>query len=113
MKIDTFIQLIKDLRQNQINDDTDPNNTTIQMFTSPYDEKTYDDAVRVLISSTCVWGDGKTYTAYDSNNQPYQAPSCGWYWGSGGQWGTGIVTRWNVYQNNIWSDLSNNTWSSL
>jgi hypothetical protein len=87
LKIDVFTQLIKDLRQNAITDDTDPNNTILQEYTSPFDTISVDDSVRALKSITRVWGDGTTYTAYDSNNQPYQAPSCGWLWGSGGRWG--------------------------
>lgn len=86
MKMDTFVQLIKNLRQNSI-DDTDPNNTILQEYTSPYDTLKLDDSIRFFTSQTRVWSDGRTYTAYDSNNQPWQAPSCGWVWGSGGKWG--------------------------
>lgn len=85
MKIDTFVQLIKNLSTNAI-DDTDPSNTILQQYTTPFDTLKVDDSIRVLKSSSYVWGDGTTYTAYDSNNQPYQAPSCGWLWNAGGKW---------------------------
>lgn len=86
MQLDSFIQLINQLRVNSINDDdTDPNNILIQKYTGPYDQVYLSDAVRTQRSdvSSLVWGNGSTYTAYDSNGNPYQAPSCGWLWGSG------------------------------
>lgn len=88
MKLDSFIQLIKQLRINSMDDDTDPNNILIQKYINPYDQMYISDAVRVLITnpSSIVWGNGSTYTAYDSNNNPYQAPSCGWLWGSVARW---------------------------
>lgn len=88
MKLDTFIQLIKDLRTSAVADDTDPNNIVLQVYTSPYDILTMTDTVRVSKSTpaSLVWGDGTTYTAYDSNGSAYQAPSCGWVWGSGGRY---------------------------
>jgi hypothetical protein len=88
MKLDTFVQLIKDLRQGAISDDTDPNNVVLQVYTSPYDTLTMADSIRINQSgySSIVWGDGRTYIAYDSNGNPFEAPSCGWRWNSGGRY---------------------------
>lgn len=89
MKMDTFVQLIKDLRTGQQQDDTDPSNTVLQVYTSPYDTISITDSVRFLNpkANSFVWGSGETYTAYDSVGNSWQAPSCGWLWGSGGRWG--------------------------
>lgn len=89
MKMDTFVQLIKDLRTGQQQDDTDPSNTVLQVYTSPYDTISITDSARSLNSkiSSFVWGSGLTYTANDTNGDSWQAPSCGWLWGSGGIWG--------------------------
>jgi hypothetical protein len=88
VKLDTFVQLIKDLRRNQELDDTDPNNTILQVFSTPYDQVSVSESIKFTNKSpgSFVWGNGSTYTSYDSNNNPYQAPSCGWYWGSGGRY---------------------------
>lgn len=88
MKIDTFIQLINNLQKGQLTDDEDPNNTVIQMYTSPYDEVGNDESIRIIksVPSSCVWGDGKTYSAVDMQGNAWNAPSCGWMWGSGGRW---------------------------
>lgn len=85
MQLDSFIKLVQQLRIDSIDDDTDPANIVIEKYTNPYDQMTLKDAVRTLQSnpSSLVWGNGATYTAYDSNGDPYQAPSCGWLWGSG------------------------------
>jgi hypothetical protein len=84
--IDTFVRLIQDLRQGQLVDDTDPNNTVLNAYSSPFDQVSQSESVRSLTSQTRVWGDGKTYTAYDSSGNPFAAPSCGWLWGAGGRW---------------------------
>lgn len=87
MKFDTFIQLIKDLRTGQQLDDADPNNTLLQTNTTPYDIISFSDGIRSFQSGVnLVWGNGSTYTAYDSNNQAWGAPSCNWLWGAGGRW---------------------------
>lgn len=88
MKIDAFVQLIKNLSTNSI-DDVDPNNTVLQEYTTPFDTMSFDDSVRVMKSGIFVWGDGSTYSALDSNLQSFQAPSCGWLWGAGGRWTDG------------------------
>lgn len=88
MKFDTLVTLIKDLRTNAITDDIDPANILIPLYASPYDQMSNDESVRVFNNTTTrVWGDGTTYTAYDQAGNPYQAPSCGWVWGAGGRWG--------------------------
>ena len=91
MKIDTFVQLIKDLRTNSINDDdTDPNNILLQTYQSPYDNVYFSESVRYFKLTNGVvrvWGDGTTYTLYDSNGDPWQMASCNWLWGAGGRWG--------------------------
>ncbi|MGM2624258.1 hypothetical protein ACS2QL_06190 [Bacillus cereus group sp. Bce038] len=88
MKIDSFIQLIADIRQNQLSDDTDPANIVLETYTSPFDEvSVVGESVRVLVSQNQVWGNGETYTAKDHSNVPYQAPSCGWLWGASAKWG--------------------------
>jgi hypothetical protein len=87
MKIDSFIQMVNNIRKGQLTNDTDPQNTTIQMYTSPYDTLTQTESVRFWNPSpTCVWGDGKTYTAYDAQGAKWSAPSCGWLYGAGGRW---------------------------
>lgn len=88
MKIDTFISLVNNIRKGQLTDDTDPNNTVINMYTSPYDTMSNDESVKVLTSklSSLVWGDGRTYTATDAEGNTFNAPSCGWLWGSGGKY---------------------------
>jgi hypothetical protein len=88
MKIDTFISLINNIRQGQLEDDTDPSNTVIQQYTSPYDTMTVAESVMTMKSSTSslVWGDGTTYIATDAQGNKWNAPSCGWLWGSGGRW---------------------------
>lgn len=88
MKIDAFIQLMSNIRKGQLTDDTDPNNTVIQQYTSPYDTMTVSEALEISVkkSLSFVWGDGTTYTATDTAGNPYQAPSCGWEWSSGGRY---------------------------
>lgn len=88
MKIDTFIQLINNIRQGQLQDDTDPNNTVINQYSSPYDTVYGSESVRSLKAgiNSRVWGDGTTYTATDAEGNTWSAPSCGWLWGSGGRW---------------------------
>lgn len=88
MKIDTFIQLVNDLRKGQLEDDTDPSNTVIQMYTNPYDILSNEESVRILATKTSsiVWGDGRTYVANDIEGNKWNAPSCGWLWGSSGRW---------------------------
>lgn len=88
MKIDTFISLINDIRKGQLTDDTDPTNTVINQYTSPYDTMSNTESVRTLKStpSSQVWGDGTTYVATDIEGNTYNAPSCGWYWGAAGRW---------------------------
>lgn len=86
MQLDTFMQLINQLRINSISDDdTDPSNILLQKYTSPYDQMYLSDSVRTIKTNvnSLVWGTGQTYTAYDSNGNTWQAPSCGWLWGSG------------------------------
>lgn len=87
MKLDTMIQLINDLRTNAITDDVDPANVLLQTYQTPYDIITLGDSIRITnrpLSTVYTWSDGTTYTAYDNNGNPYDAPSCGWTWGSGG-----------------------------
>lgn len=100
MKIDSFIALIRDLRVGQQLDDADPNNVLLQMYHTPYDIMPYDDTVKCFRSGIkLVWGDGSTYTAYDSNNQAWGAPSCGWLWGAGGRWcGQDFIFPWQIRQ---------------
>lgn len=88
MKIDTFISLINDIRKGQLTNDTDPNNTVIQMYTSPYDAVSSSDSVRGYVwpKTACVWGDGTTYVQYDNNGDPWYAPSCGWMYNANGRW---------------------------
>jgi hypothetical protein len=88
MKIDTFITLINSIRQGQLEDDTDPANTVIQQYTSPYDTMSNDESVKTIKTNihSLVWGDGTTYTATDAQGNTYSAPSCGWIWNSGGRW---------------------------
>lgn len=98
-QLDTFIKLIQQLRINAIEDDEDPNNIVLQTYTSPFDRVTISDSVRARSSSSLVWGNGSTYTAYDSNGNPYQATSCGWYWCIGGRWGglRNFIFPWQSY----------------
>jgi hypothetical protein len=104
MKLDSFIALIKELRTNAItDDDVDPANTLLQEYTSPYDQVSMGESIRAqrFSPTSQVWGDGTTYTAYDQQGNAYQAPSCGWYWGSGGAWvgtveKTTALTLWPV-----------------
>lgn len=86
-KGDTFVRLIQDIQAGNLQDDTDPNNIVLQMSTTPFDEVTATESVRTLKGSTWVWGDGTTYTAYDIEGTPYQAPSCGWTWGGAALYG--------------------------
>lgn len=86
MKLDTFVALIGNLRKNAQDDDVDPNNVSLSYYASPYDNMSTGESVRCVKSTTCVWGDGTTYTAYDNKNQPFQTPSCGWSWNAGGKW---------------------------
>lgn len=88
MKIDTFIKLVKQLHTQSIADDTDPNNIVLDKYTNPFDTVSLSDSVRARKTSNAslIWGDGKTYSATDSNGNTYDAPSCGWQWGSGGRW---------------------------
>jgi hypothetical protein len=102
MRIDTFIKLIQDLRVNSITEEEDPNNILLQAYASPFDQVSQSDFFRVRTSSVAsiVWGTGATYTAYDSLGQPYQAPSCGWYWGSGGKWSgnpQNFIFPWEIH----------------
>lgn len=86
MKIDTFVQLIKDLRTNSITDDTDPNNVALDLYTNPFDQVSLSDTVFLYKGSNYIWGNGSTYTSYDSNGNPVQASSADWAWGMGGKW---------------------------
>lgn len=88
MKIDTFIKLVNNIRQGQLQDDTDPANTVIQQYTSPYDTASNVESVKALNvkNSVIVWGDGTTYVVKDAEGNTWNAPSCGWFWGSGGRW---------------------------
>lgn len=94
MKIDAFIQLVNKIRQGQLVDDTDPTNTLIQTYTSPFDKLSNVESVRIIKSapSAKVWGDGTTYVATDMEGSSWNAPSCGWLWGSGGKWTNGTNT---------------------
>lgn len=88
MKIDTFISLINNIRKGQLTDDTDPTNTVIQQYTSPYDSTSNTESVRTLMTpvSSLVWGDGRTYSTTDAEGNTYNAPSCGWTYGANGRW---------------------------
>jgi hypothetical protein len=88
MKIDTFIQLVSDLRKGQLETDEDPSNTVIQMYTNPFDTMYNTESVRLIqgTPSSKVWGDGTTYVATDAQGTTWNAPSCGWLWGSNGRW---------------------------
>lgn len=88
MKLDQYIQEIKNLRIGQQLDDADPNNVLLQRYQNPYDIMPYSDTVKAFRSGTnLVWGNGSTYVAYDNNGQPWNAPVCNWLWGVGGRWG--------------------------
>lgn len=90
MKIDTFVQLINTLRQNQMDDDTDPSNQLLQQYATPYDTITQGDSITVVSWSTSspkVWGTGATYSVIDTAGTSRQFPSCGWVWTSGGIYG--------------------------
>jgi hypothetical protein len=88
MKIDAFITLVNNIRKGQLQDDTDPSNTVIQQYTSPYDAMSNSESIRTLKTKTSslVWGDGTTYSAVDAEGVTWSAPSCGWLYGSNGRW---------------------------
>lgn len=88
MKIDTFIQLVNDLRKGQLESDDDPSNTVIQMYTNPFDTMDNSESVRLLqnTASAKVWGDGTTFIDQDVQGTDWNSPSCGWLWGSNGRW---------------------------
>jgi hypothetical protein len=91
MKLDSFIQMIKDLRTNIVTDDeSDTFNTILTEYASPFDQANLSDTVMTLKLNTSgfTWGNGSTYTypIKDSNGNSYQAPSCGWLWGNGGKY---------------------------
>jgi hypothetical protein len=88
MKIDSFIQLINNIRKGQIDGDDDGSNTVVQLYTNPLDTASASESVRIFKfnSAQAVWGDGKVYTAYDQQGVKFNAPSCGWLYGAGGRW---------------------------
>lgn len=88
MQLDTFIQLVRQLRINSMDDDTDPANILLQKYTNPYDQISFIDAVKIYKPPpSLTWGNGSYYTAKDSSGNNFNVPNCGWYWGSGGKWG--------------------------
>jgi hypothetical protein len=92
MKLDVMIQMINDLRIGAISDDTDPANILVESYVTPFDLLGFADSIQTSsdagVGTTRVWSDGSTITKTDSNGDSYDAPACGWAWGSGGRWQT-------------------------
>jgi hypothetical protein len=89
MSMDSIVQLINNMRLQQL-DAEDPINTTIQDFLNPFDVNTSSDSLITLSRSptySFTWGDGISTVPITNNlGQTVQFPACGWAWGFGGAW---------------------------